>query len=244
MNPQGALFRQNSHLKLCYLTIFIYMGRPFIFNSRNRETLSNGNPTEKLQDTSKAQRSELVNDCIQGALDILATLQSLATNVGLCRASYTEFSSARAALLVILAESLNSGMSAALQDGLSRGMTLIRQMVGGTSSQSEISYIESIEAAIRQLASNPEPGNQVSTALSSTSAYAKFKDWTQAMKKDKGFGSTVELSSFSPMSNLTSVAEGSLNSDIRNLGDLLNTDWATEDLNLDPEMFLAQQGFE
>lgn len=220
------------------------MGRPFIFNSRNHDASLNASSTQKIQDSSKLQRSELVNDCIQGALDILATLQSLATNTGLCRASYTEFSSARAALLVILAESLNSGMSAELQDGLNRGMNLIRQMVGGTSSQSEISYIESIEAAIRQLASNADAGNQEPfTALSSTSAYARFKDWTKSMKKDKGFGSTVELSSFSPISSLTSVAEGSLNSDIQDLGDLLNTDWATEDLNLDPEVFLAPQDF-
>ncbi|KAJ5729478.1 uncharacterized protein N7483_003986 [Penicillium malachiteum] len=241
-NPRGPLFRPNCHLKLCYLSIYIYMGRPFIFNSNIQDTSSEGSPSQSSRNVSQAQRSELVSDCVKSALEILATLESLSSNAGLCRASYTEFSSCRAALLVILAQVINSGMSSELQSGLDCGMILIRQMTGGTSSQSEISYIESIEAAIRQLSSNTESDNQVSALPSgSESAYAKFKDWTQSMKKDKGFGSTVELASFSPMSNLTSGAESTLDSNFHDLNDLFNSDWVSNDLNLDPEVFLNPQ---
>lgn len=232
--PQGPLFRQDCHMKLCYLLIYVYMGRPFIFNTRRKEDLPEN------QNVERAQRSELVNDCVQSALDIIEVLQTLADNFGLCRASYTEFSSCRAALLVILAESLNTGRTAKLQEVLNRGMTLIRQLTGGTSTQSEISYIESIEAAIRQWSSNDESYDQdTSTRQSSTSAYATFKDWTQSMKKNNSIGSRVELSSFSPMSHLTSSAESAFNPDINDLTDFLNEDWATSDLILDPEIFLT-----
>lgn len=208
------------------------MGRPFIFNPRNRYL-------EEERNDNESQQSELVKDCVQSAFEILATLQSLADNFGLCRASYTEFSSCRAALLVILAESLNSGMSSALHGGLNRGMVLIRQMTGGTSSQSEISYIESMEMAIRQLLSNNESDEHRSnTAQRSTSAYAKFKDWTQSMKRDNCFGNTTELSSFSPVSCLNSGAGSAFNPDINDWNNLLNSDWTASELNLDPEAFL------
>lgn len=209
------------------------MGRPFIFNSRNKEDLP------ESPNVDRAQRSELVHDCVQSALEIIKVLQSLADRFGLCRASYTEFSSCRAALLVILAESLNTGRTAKLQEALDCGMTLIRQMTGGTSAQSEISYLESIEAAIRQLSSHEElSGQNARTRQSSASAYATFKDWTHAMKKNDSIGSRVELSSFSPMSHLTPSAESAFNQNINDLTDLLSEDWVTGELGLDPEVFL------
>lgn len=234
-DPRGPLFRQNSHMKLCYLLIYIYMGRPFIFRNEYSESYSSD-----TQHTP-SPRSELVDDCVQGALDILATLQSLSDNVGLCRASYTEFSSCRAALLVILAECLNSGRSQRLRNSLDWGMVLIRQMLGGTASQSEISYIESIEAAIRHLSSNEgeRESTTASPSQSSSSAYAKFKDWTQSMKEDRRASNTLELASFSPMSHVTAGGESLLNSEINDLSELLNPDWTMCDLGLDPEDFLA-----
>lgn len=232
-NPQGPLFRQNAHMKLCYLSVFIYMGRPFIFH-HDKERAS-----EESQEAGKGHRSELVDDCVESALEILATLQSLADNIGLCRASYTEFSSCRAALLVILAQSLNS-KSKGLQDGLTRGMKLIRQMIGGTASQSEISYIESIEAAIRQLSSNEDSERtSESTTDSSSSAYAKFKNWTQSMK-NKSSGNFLELSSFSPMSGFTSGGESVFHPDMNDLTEFLNPEWSPGDLGLLPELFLEQ----
>ncbi|KAJ5133287.1 hypothetical protein N7448_001683 [Penicillium atrosanguineum] len=234
-NPQGLFFRQNSHLKLSYLLIFIYMGRPFIFHNDTKDRSLN-----ESQGVGKSYRSELVNNCVESALEMLAILQSLADNIGLCRASYNEFSSCRAALLVILAETLNSGKSKRLQDGLTRGMTLIRQMIGGTASQSEISYIESIEAAIRQLSSHDESGRSAeSTTNSSSSAYATFKNWTQSMKS-KSSGNILELSSFSPMSGFTSGGESVFHPDMSELTEFLNPEWPSANLELDAEVFFGQ----
>lgn len=141
LSPRGPLFRQNCHLKMCYMLIHIYMGRPFIFESKERGRHSGAGSSSTR---SPSLWSGLVEDCVESALEILDTLQLLADNIGLCRASYTEFSSCRAALLVILAESLNVGKSPKLREGLNRGMVLIRQMIGGTASESETSYIEAI----------------------------------------------------------------------------------------------------
>ncbi|KAJ6111022.1 hypothetical protein N7486_003257 [Penicillium sp. IBT 16267x] len=225
-NIQGPFFRQNSHLKLSYLLIFIYMGRPFIFHNDTKDKSA-----DESQGVGKSHRSEL----------ILAILQSLSDNLGLCRASYNEFSSCRAAILVILAETLNSGKSKRLQDGLTRGMTLIRQMIGGTASQSEISYIESIEAAIRQLSSHDESGRSVESTNnnSAASAYATFKNWTQSMKS-KSSGNTLELSSFSPMFGFTSGGESVFHPDMSELAEFLNPEWPSANLELDAEVFFGQ----
>lgn len=227
----GPLFRQNCHLKLCYKLIYIYMGRPFIFESKERER------SVKVGSSSgKPRWSELVEDCVQSALDILDVLQLLSDHSGLCRASYTEFSSCRAAILVILAESLTLGKSPKLEEALNRGMVLIRQMLGGTSSESEISYIESIEAAIRNLSSRQEEGTTIDGNVEQTpaSAYARFKDWTQWMKKDKAPASHQELSSFSPQFNLSPMTDESLlQNDMSEITDFFNPDWSAGDLGLD-----------
>ncbi|OQD81597.1 hypothetical protein PENANT_c026G08915 [Penicillium antarcticum] len=231
---QGPLFRQNSHLRLCYLLIYVYMGRPFIFVDK-KDPHSENVPGAN-NDAGQARRSVLVDDCVSSALDILNTLQSLSDHVGLCRASYNEFGACRAALLVILAERLNSGKSPRLQDGLQRGMGLIRQMIGGSSSQSEISYIESIEAAISQLLEVPEGdvASQSITEQSTVSAYAKFKDWTQSLKKDKGaVGSNLELSSFSPLSHLTPGTDSFTNPDLNDMTGFFNPDWPNNDMEFD-----------
>jgi hypothetical protein len=151
------------------------MGRAFIFVDDKKK--QSEPVVDADHDPGRVRRSVLVDDCVSSALDILNTLQALSDHVGLCRASYNEFGACRAAILVILAESLNSGKSQRLQDGLHRGMSLIRQMVGGCSTESEISYLESIEAAISQLLTIPEQDSisQSKSDQNSVSAYSKFK---------------------------------------------------------------------
>lgn len=231
---QCPLFRQNSHLRLCYLLIYVYMGRPFIFINDKKGSGSDNTSTADL-DSGQSRRSVLVDDCVASALDILNTLQSLSDHVGLCRASYNEFGACRAALLVILAESLNSGKSQRLQDGLHRGMALIRQMVGGSSSESEISYIESIEGAINQLLATPvdEAAPQPDYGQSPTSAYSKFKDWTQSIKKDRSTSGNLELASFSPLSHLTTGTDGFTNPQLNDMPGFFDPEWSNGDLDFD-----------
>ncbi|KAJ5392953.1 transcriptional regulator family: Fungal Specific TF [Penicillium sp. CMV-2018d] len=230
---QGPNFRQNSHLRLCYLLIYVYMGRPFIFvddRKKQGEAIVGAD-----HDPGRAHRSVLVDDCVSSALDILNTLQALSDHVGLCRASYNEFGACRAAILVILAESLNSGKSQRLQDGLHRGMSLIRHMVGGCSSESEISYLESIEAAISQLLAIPEQDSisQPQSDQNPVSAYSKFKDWTQSLKKDKSASGNVELSSFSPLSHLTPGTEGFTNPELNDITAFFDPDWSNGGFEFD-----------
>lgn len=226
--PESPLFRQNSHLKMTYLLIYVYMGRPFMFASDWTDS-----PVENA-DTDP--RVLLVQGCVKSALEILDTLHSLSTNAGLCRASYTEFSSCRAALLVILAERLNSRKLHRFQDELTRGMAMIRRMTGGSSSESEISYLQSLDAAIRQssLAANEADSNR-HTSQDEPSAYAQFKHWTHAMKQDTYPGgiTDLELSSFSPLSFLNS--EPGLG-DGNQVQGLLNT-WPSDGFPLDPNVF-------
>ncbi|KAJ5822438.1 transcriptional regulator family: Fungal Specific TF [Penicillium robsamsonii] len=233
---QGPNFRPNSHLRLCYLLIYVYMGRAFIFVGDRKES------SEAIigadHDSGRARRSVLVDDCVSSALDILNTLQSLSDHVGLCRASYNEFGACRAAILVILAESLSSGKSQRLQDGLHRGMGLIRQMVGGSSSKSEISYLESIEAAVSQLLAVTEEDSlshprSPQSDQSSISAYSKFKDWTQSLKKDKSACGNVELSSFSPLSHLIPGTESFANPELNDMTAFFDPDWSNGDFEFD-----------
>ncbi|KAJ5342619.1 hypothetical protein N7541_011743 [Penicillium brevicompactum] len=234
---QGPLFRQNLHLKLCYLLIYIYMGRPFIFIDDRADAEQDLTATAD-PDSCRSRRSILVDDCVASALDILNTLQSLSDHVGLCRASYNEFGACRAALLVILAESLNSGKSQRLQDGLHRGMSLIRQMIGGSSTQSEISYIESIEAAVSQYLATPERDNapQPDSGQSPTSAYSKFKSWTQTLKKDQSTTENRDLASFSPLSHLTPGTDGLTNPQLDDMTGFFNPQWSNGNIEFDPDI--------
>lgn len=230
--PDSPLFRQNSHLKMTYLLIYVYMGRPFMFASDWTDS--------PIENADSDPRTLLVQGCVKSALEILDTLHSLSTNTGLCRASYTEFSSCRAALLVILAERLNSRKLNRFQGELSRGMAMIRRMTGGSSSESEISYLQSLDAAIRQssLAVN-ETGSDEHSLQDEPSAYAQFKHWTNAMKQDTYPGgiTDLELSSFSPLSFLNSEPRLGEGNEVQ---DLLNT-WPSEGFVMDPNVFSPLQ---
>ncbi|RDW68986.1 Zn(II)2Cys6 transcription factor [Aspergillus mulundensis] len=206
MALSSYLFRQNAHLKLTYLLVFIYMGRPFMFAddwklpARDDETTSpSARVTRNDEKTDNDPKTVLVHVCVKSALETLSKLQTMSKYTGLCRASYTEFSSCRAALLVILADRLNA-RTLKYQDEFEQGMAMIRRMVGGCSSESEISYLQSLDAAIRtsldsDLVADTDAGMETST-------YSQFKQWTNTMKADANTGGVadLEISSFSPFS--------------------------------------------
>lgn len=86
-------------------------------------------------------------------MNSIVLLRTLHETTGLARPSYTEFSSCRAALLVMLAQSVNGPQSAELKAAIEMGMQLIRRMAVGNnvSTQSETSVIEALEIAVRRL---------------------------------------------------------------------------------------------
>ncbi|KAL4922479.1 fungal-specific transcription factor domain-containing protein [Aspergillus aurantiobrunneus] len=181
LNPTGPLFRPNVHLKLDYCLTRIFLGRPFLFsNMKGFSATSQISPLKTSSGVSK-NRSMLVTDCIEAALEIIDLCRLLRDETGLARASFTEFSSCRAALLVILAQSLTK-RTERLREALQKGMALIKIMsMGVGSARSAVSVIEALERAISRLEeySSSQGAGQSGSA---ESAYDRFKSWEMLWK--------------------------------------------------------------
>uniref|UniRef100_A0A093XMG8 Putative transcriptional regulatory protein C3C7.04 n=2 Tax=Talaromyces marneffei PM1 TaxID=1077442 RepID=A0A093XMG8_TALMA len=201
LNPTSPLFRCNVHLKLDYCLTRIFMGRPFLFSN-----LRNGNQSS-LQKTSASRsklRTILVSDCVEAALEIVDLCRLLRDETGLARASYTEFSSCRAALLVILAQSLTK-RTERLRNALTQGMGLIKIMsMGIGSARSAVSVIETLERAIRRLEDWSEiQGPAKEPQDSADSGYERFKSWEMLWKTGPISPATGNSSSNSDKSQST-----------------------------------------
>lgn len=161
----------------------MYVGRPFMFSQDSGTSPSSevdmlGRPTTRI-----STRAVLIEDCVKAAIEVVNICSSLRDNVGLARASYTEFSSCRAALLVIMAQSLHK-RTEELKKTLQSGMRMIRMMsAGGESARSEVSLIEAFERAISRMDSFAEK-IQSESIVTEGSAYDRFKDWEQLWKND------------------------------------------------------------
>ncbi|KAL2870291.1 uncharacterized protein BJX67DRAFT_370264 [Aspergillus lucknowensis] len=182
LNPAGPLFRPNLHLKLDYCLTRIFLGRPFLFSSMKgfSSAASQISPLKTPSGVWK-NRSTLITDCVEAALEIIDLCRLLRDETGLARASFTEFSSCRAALLVILAQSLTK-RTERLREALQKGMALIKIMsMGVGSARSAVSVIEALERAISRLEeySASQAGGQ---SGSTESAYDRFKNWEMLWK--------------------------------------------------------------
>lgn len=193
--PSSPNFRSNAHLKLCLYLNDIFVGRPFIFSqsttgitpeattsSPEQTRRPNDNPANPARKSPSPagqsiperprNRAALVDRAVEAAINTIALLRTLHETTGLARSSYTEFSACRAALLVMLAQSVVQGSSSTSSSGAARtgpqqkpqqqqrlaaavemGMRLIRRMAAGNnvSTQSEASIIEALETAVRRL---------------------------------------------------------------------------------------------
>jgi hypothetical protein len=133
----------HTRLDCCLLEMFI--GRPFIlvhrYNQEDHPPIPQPNDQERL-----------VQDCVLAAEEAIDMCHAMQTgDLGLTRSSYVEYSSCRAALLVLIAYSIfyrTNQFSARLQ----RGLDAIREMaLTGDSARSEISLLETLEAALHHL---------------------------------------------------------------------------------------------
>jgi hypothetical protein len=169
-----------------YLLTRIFIGRPFLFCSQKKGKPAApppSTPSASRKATLSASRTTLVADCVQAALEIVDLCQLLRDETGLARASYTEFCSCRAALLVILAQSLNQRTDR-LRSALTQGMGLIRIMsIGADSARSAVSVIEALERAIHRLESwGEERLPRSSNSNDVDSGYERFKNWEMLWK--------------------------------------------------------------
>ncbi|KAJ4127394.1 hypothetical protein NW765_017346 [Fusarium oxysporum] len=177
-SESSPLFRPNVHLKLSYRLVQIFTGRPFIFLESNRGP----SPEGVSKDVPRQSRhAVLVSDALEAAFNVISLLGLLHKTIGLARASYTEFSSCRAALLLLLAQSLNQSTDRERM-AVVQGMKFIKLMSIGSnmSNQSEASLIETIELAVRRLHSRNSRslGENVSDEQELQASYNRFKEWT------------------------------------------------------------------
>ncbi|GLI76410.1 hypothetical protein PoHVEF18_004683 [Penicillium ochrochloron] len=183
LNPAGPLFRSNVHLKLDYCLTRIFIGRPFLFSNIKGlyQTPTHAAALKGPSGMAK-NRATLVTDCVEAALEIIDLCRLLRDETGLARASFTEFSSCRAALLVILAQGLTK-RTERLGAALDQGISLIKIMsMGVGSARSAVSVIEALERAIRRLELWSESHQSQSNGGSIESAYDRFKSWEMLWK--------------------------------------------------------------
>ncbi|KAF1938599.1 hypothetical protein EJ02DRAFT_410076 [Clathrospora elynae] len=179
----------HSRLECCLLHMFI--GRPFILAHRQvragghlKDTNTTGAPSEvprRKAAESHVQWDFLVQDCVAAAMEVISICQIMQTgNMGLGKSSYIEYSSCRASLLVLIAYSIcyrTNEFSNTLQIGLNA----IREMASaGDSARSEVSLLETLEAALHQLhVFNPIPNQPTATEANNSvqEGYEGFLSW-------------------------------------------------------------------
>jgi hypothetical protein len=143
--------------------------------------------------SSSQRRSSLVSDCVDAALSVVDICRTLQSGIGLARASYTEFSTLRIALLVILSQFLakyqsrqnvdpTSGRTTeALRQPLCDGIAMLKSMsTWGASARFDASLIEAFEHTIARMESSGQSGGvvqQAETQRPSESNYEMFKRW-------------------------------------------------------------------
>ncbi|RDW77704.1 hypothetical protein BP6252_05757 [Coleophoma cylindrospora] len=194
-----ARFRSGMHLRLEYCLVRMFVGRPFLFGrDSTRSNFSSPSESSELQTndatsgTSSAKktrafcRAALVEDCIKAAQDAIDSCRALRDNRGLARASYIEYSSCRASLLVLIAHSIQD-QSDHYQTYLKDGLDMIRDMsTAGDSARSEVILLETLERAVARLHYNGtgKPGTKGSdnTSSSLASGYDHFKHWESILK--------------------------------------------------------------
>jgi hypothetical protein len=155
----------------------MFIGRVFILpqlRQADTPSASESSPKESSNAslTRKRLRAALVRDCVKAAMLVIDTCRAIRNSIGLARASYTEFSSCRAALLVITTQCLQH-KTYRFRQSLRDGLAMLKEMSSGSeSAHSETSLIQAFERAIAGFYS----------ADRGASEYRRFQRWQQAWK--------------------------------------------------------------
>lgn len=169
--------RAVAHIHMSHHLNLIFLGRPFMFQSQGAGTFTDG------ESPLRNMIAELVRDAVISAECIVNTASHLHMGPGLARASYVEFSSCRAAILVLLAQCLDEP-SVELRAKLTQGMKLIKHMApANASTKSEASVMTAIEAAIKQLDSRAELLSNNEPAASHEN-FSSFMEWASGLQNE------------------------------------------------------------
>lgn len=118
------------------------------------------------------RRAAMVADCVEAALSVIETCRLLRATIGLARASYTEYGSCRAALLVIVAQCLQRP-SDELREALREGVAMLREMsAAGDSARFDVALIELFEGGVTRLLASAGAAGSPPEA-----DYEGFKKW-------------------------------------------------------------------
>lgn len=181
------------HSRLDRSLLVMFIGRPFIFfyrHSRVKDPIVQRNGSNTAQAPADAQSEttrsggvweSLVQDCVSAAREAIDMCHIMRTgSIGLARSSYIEYSSCRASLLVLIAYSIcyrTNEFSSTLRCGLNA----IKEMATvGDSARSEVSLLETLEAALQRLrVFGSRPTQALATAGNDVmqESYEGFVDW-------------------------------------------------------------------
>ncbi|KAI6792049.1 hypothetical protein KC361_g6959 [Hortaea werneckii] len=127
---------------------------------------------------------------IDSAHQIIDTCRRADSTIGLARASYVEFSSCRAAVLLLLAHRLNQE-SAAEREKVAIGIQLMRNMTWtNMSAKSETSVIIAIDEAIKR--SGTAIDESQDTVSLAQSPYASFLQWATEKRQQEKTVASIE----------------------------------------------------
>lgn len=173
----------------------MFIGRPFILAHRHPRTsvhskdANAASPEVRRRKASEpsSQWDFLVQDCVAAAKEVISACQIMQTgDMGLAKSSYAEYSSCRASLLVLIAYSICYRTNK-FANTLQVGLQAIREMASaGDSARSEVSLLETLEAALHRLhVFNPLPSQPVVTEAndSAEEGYDGFLNWYKKVER-------------------------------------------------------------
>ena len=183
LTTSSSLFRSNIHLALTFHLTHVFIGRSLIIGF-----LSTVNTSTERDGLGRLEiQTKVLSNCILSALEIIYLCQTLQDTVGFARASYTEFTTCRAALLVLLAQRVCE-RSPRLESASTKGIELIKHIALGLyTASSEKSAIQAMQIAIERL-----DDQKVERNGQSRSAYDRFCEWAR-LWNPKGIACAVSV---------------------------------------------------
>jgi hypothetical protein len=211
----GQAYRSVVHLKLLYCLLRMFIGRPFLFTGSRLDQPSPDSPPDARKYSAESKHREnsttstidgkrrpsrrlaLVQTTVDAAVEALELCRTLfETSEGLARASYIEYSSCRASMLVLIAYSIQERTNQ-FQEVMKAGLEMVREMSPASeSARAESALIEALERAVHRLQmfspdwqrrrdslGGPPATTPQRTQLSN---YDRFKSWQQSWRQGTG----------------------------------------------------------
>ncbi|KAK8043961.1 fungal specific transcription factor [Apiospora phragmitis] len=162
----------------------MFVGRPFILTEKigsvSRDSQFHAAAAAVTPERRPLPWSSLVQDCVSAATEAIEICHAMRTgSMGLTKSAYVEYSSCRAAILVLLAYSIHDRTKehgAALKCGLDA----IRDMAyAGDSAKSEVQLIETLEAALQHMNTFTSPAQYTPKTPQTApgEGYEGFMNW-------------------------------------------------------------------